>query len=147
MQERLTMDKIARLRQEIERRIEILTNVYAEQVERKDEEMMTYYHGKVIALEELLSFLDTLSEEPDKSLEEAAENSWAMYEYRDAGHLYSSVYKDADNRVEASDICYIRKDALLEWANSWLAFKRSGVVLDDGFSYAMEELIKKLNET
>lgn len=41
---------------------------------------------------------------------------------------------------------YIRKDALLEWANSWLAFKRSGVVLDDGFSYAMEELIKKLNE-
>lgn len=43
-------------------------------------------------------------------------------------------------------IPYIRKDALLEWANSWLAFKRSGVVLDDGFSYAMEELIKKLNE-
>ena len=41
---------------------------------------------------------------------------------------------------------YIRKDALMEWANSWLAFKRSGVVLDDGFSYAMEELIKKLNE-
>ena len=35
--------------------------------------MMTYYHGKVIALEELLSFLDTLAEEPDKSLEEAAE--------------------------------------------------------------------------
>ena len=43
-------------------------------------------------------------------------------------------------------IPYIRKDALMEWANSWLAFKRSGIVLDDGFSYAMEELIKKLNE-
>ncbi len=41
---------------------------------------------------------------------------------------------------------YIRKDALMEWANSWLAFKRNGIVLDDGFSYAMEELIKKLNE-
>ncbi len=41
---------------------------------------------------------------------------------------------------------YIRKDALLEWANGWLAFKRSGIVVDDGFSYAMEELIKKLNE-
>lgn len=41
---------------------------------------------------------------------------------------------------------YIRKEVLLEWANSWLAFKRSGIVLDDGFSYAMEELIKKLNE-
>ena len=67
------MDKIARVRQEIERRLNILTNVYAEQVERKDEEMMNYYHGKVIALEELRPFLDTLSEEPDKSLEEAAE--------------------------------------------------------------------------
>lgn len=40
---------------------------------------------------------------------------------------------------------YIRKDALIEWANSWLAFKRSGIVLDDGFSYAMDELIDKLN--
>lgn len=40
---------------------------------------------------------------------------------------------------------YIRKNALLEWANSWLSFKRSGIVLDDGFSYAMEELIKKLD--
>lgn len=66
------MDKIEKIRQEIERRINILTNVYAEQMERNDEEMMNYYHGKVIALEELLTFLDTLSEEPDKSLEEAA---------------------------------------------------------------------------
>jgi len=49
------------------------------------------------------------------------------------------------NRVFETDIEYIRKDALLEWADSWLAFKRSGIVLDDGFSYAMEELKKKLN--
>lgn len=63
---------LPKIRQEIERRINILTNVYAEQVERKDEEMMNYYHGKVIALEELRPFLDTLSEEPDKNLEEAA---------------------------------------------------------------------------
>lgn len=60
------MDRIARIRQEIERRINILTNVYDELMERKDEEMMTYYHGKVIALEELCPFLDTLSEEPDR---------------------------------------------------------------------------------
>ena len=40
---------------------------------------------------------------------------------------------------------YIRKDALLEWANSGLTFRKNGVILDDGFSYAMEELIKKLN--
>ena len=51
------------------------------------------------------------------------------------------IFSQIDSNVE-----YIRKDALLEWANSWLAFKRSGLVLDDGFSYAMEELIKKLNE-
>lgn len=48
-------------------------------------------------------------------------------------------------RERDTDVCYIRKDVLIEWANSWLAFKRSGIVLDDGFSYAMEELIKKLN--
>ena len=48
--------------------------------------------------------------------------------------------------LKVANIEYILKDALLEWANSWLAFKRSGVVLDDGFSHAMEELIKKLNE-
>ena len=64
---------IEKIRQEIERRLNILTNVYDELMERKDEEMMTYYHGKVIALEELCPFLDTLSEEPDKGLEEAAE--------------------------------------------------------------------------
>lgn len=41
--------------------------------------MMTYYHGKVIALEELRPFLDTLSEEPDKALEEAAEEKYPVY--------------------------------------------------------------------
>ncbi len=40
---------------------------------------------------------------------------------------------------------YIRKEALLEWANTGLAFRRDGVILDDGFSYAMVELIKKLD--
>ena len=49
------------------------------------------------------------------------------------------------NSLNEGDVEYIRKDALIEWANSWLAFKKSGIVLDDGFSYAMEELIKKLN--
>lgn len=53
--------------------------------------------------------------------------------------------KKKDDVVATIPHEYIRKDALIEWANSWLAFKRSGIVLDDGFSYAMEELIKKLN--
>ena len=51
----------------------------------------------------------------------------------------------APDRIYFENIEYIRKDVLLEWANGWLAFKRSGIALDDGFSYAMEELIKKLN--
>lgn len=72
------------IRAEIERREKILTNVYEEQLERKDEEMMNYYHGKVVALEELLTFLDTLPEEPvSDDLEEAAMNYIAPIENED----------------------------------------------------------------
>jgi hypothetical protein len=56
------------IRQEIERRIEILTNVYAQQLERNDEEMATYYHGKIVALEELGSFIDSLPKEKHERL-------------------------------------------------------------------------------
>lgn len=34
-------------------------------------------------------------EHVSEDLEKAAEESWIDYEYRDSGHLYSSVYKDA----------------------------------------------------
>ena len=84
------MDKIEKIRQEIERQINILTNVYAEQLEREDEEMMTYYHGKVIALEELLSFLYTLSEESDKGLEEEISRTYhdgSVTETEDIDHV------------------------------------------------------------
>ena len=106
------MDKIARIRQEIERRLNILTNVYAEQVERKDEEMMNYYHGKVIALEELRPFLDTLSEEPDKSLEEAAEK---MYPIRWKKHPNDGIIRSE----EYFDLNAEKRDAFkagAEWA-------------------------------
>ena len=56
-----------------------------------------------------------------------------------SGYVYGISLNDNEEQE------YIRKGAIIEWANSWLAFKRSGIVLDDGFSYAMEELIKKLN--
>lgn len=65
---------------------------------------------------------------------------------RNYGPLIEGWKSQPFTSKEIESIEYIRKDALLEWANGWLAFKRSGVVLDDGFSYAMEELIKKLNE-
>lgn len=45
-----------------------------------------------------------------------------------------------DNRIETSDVCYIRKDALLEWADNW---KKLGVSED--FLYAMETLVQHLN--
>ena len=50
-----------------------------------------------------------------------------------SGYVYDI---SLDNNGEQE---YIRKDVLMEWANSWLAFKRRGIALDDGFSYAMEE--------
>lgn len=87
------MDKIARIRQEIERRLNILTNVYAEQVERKDEEMMNYYHGKVIALEELRPFLDTLSEEPDKSLEEEMDRFFEEMPVQEHENVFEDTYQ------------------------------------------------------
>ena len=65
---------------------------------------------------------------------------------RNYGPLIGGWESQPFSSKEIESIEYIRKDALIEWANSWLAFKRSGIVLDDGFSYAMEELIKKLNE-
>lgn len=54
---------IQRVKAEIERRIDILTHVYSEQVERKDEEMCTYYQGKIVALKELRSFIESLEKE------------------------------------------------------------------------------------
>ena len=67
-----------------------------------------------------------------------------IYIQTNAGETLSSKWTTIPFR-DFENTEYIRKDALIEWANSWLAFKRSGIVVDDGFSYAMEELIKKLN--
>lgn len=60
------MDKIARLRQEIERR-------YAEYRAKMKTDDFTYYEGMADALDLFEQFLDTLSEESDKSLEEEIE--------------------------------------------------------------------------
>ena len=92
---------------------------------------------------ECIYFWDNYAEPVGKgaSAKEAIDNLVAqMQDDDDDIHMISPSYEN-NGGIE-----YIRKDALLEWANSWLAFKRSGIVLDDGFSYAMEELIKKINE-
>lgn len=61
---------IQKIRAEIERRIEILADVSLKQQKKGDEEMSNYYHGKAVALEELLSFLDTLESEKPMNQEE-----------------------------------------------------------------------------
>lgn len=56
------------------------------------------------------------------------------------------VWWDKDKRTEHPEciglLSYIRKDALLEWAENWGKYK---LRTDDGFLYAMELLINKLN--
>lgn len=59
------MNKIEKIRAEIERQIEEEKNNLTEETE-------LYYGARQQVRSKLLSFLDTLSEEPDKSLEEAA---------------------------------------------------------------------------
>ena len=54
--------------------------------------------AKIESMNELLSFIDTLPDEPVtdcNDLTEAAENSWAVYEYRESPKgLYSTCYVD-----------------------------------------------------
>ena len=61
---------IEKIKAEIERRVDILTHIYAEMVERKDDEMRTYYHGKIVAIEELLSFIESLEKEQPQGLDD-----------------------------------------------------------------------------
>lgn len=71
-----------RLKAEIEKRMHICDGIF-------ERDSNTYYQGKAVAYQETLSFIDSLQqeqqEEPDKSLDEAAEKSSAQY-YVDAGY-------------------------------------------------------------
>jgi len=80
---------IDKIRQEIER----LTNNAHEMPDgAKDKD---YYLGKDNAYAELLSFLDSLSVDAPEGLDEAAENAWSLYEYRESPKgLYSSCFVD-----------------------------------------------------
>ncbi len=65
------MSKIARIRQEIERR-RLHFNKEAEKYQALNNGYSQNCYGARDALRDLENFLDTLSEEPDKSLEEAS---------------------------------------------------------------------------
>lgn len=80
------MDKIARIRQEIERLKEV-------QLTRNSIGVITG-SGVFINATCLLSFLDTLSEESDKSLEEATENYIAPIENKEGLYYINYCGKD-----------------------------------------------------
>lgn len=48
-----------------------------------------------------------------------------------------------DNRIETSDVCYIRKDALMEWAKGEIMPGNSAE--GKGWNRALQTLIDKLN--
>ncbi len=48
--------------------------------------------------------------------------------------------EDWERHIEGEDTCYIRKDALLEWANNWKQLGQS-----EDFMYAIETLVSHLN--
>lgn len=62
---------IAKIKAEIERRVDILATVSAKQAKDGDSEMSTYYHGKAVSLEELIPFLSTL--ESEKPIDQVVE--------------------------------------------------------------------------
>ena len=71
------MDKIDKIRQEIERQMR-----YAKNANYPKSSIENEMATEIVAVcLELLSFLDTLSEEPDKSMEEAAEEQAKSFGY------------------------------------------------------------------
>ena len=104
------MDKIERIRQEIER-----LKKYAE--ESKKEWINEGYTQnafaedcRITSFDKLLSFIDTLSEEPDKDLEEAA-RLYAIPHYMkdiDVNHIEEYPY---DTGLEAAFIAGAKWDA------------------------------------
>ncbi len=78
------MTNIEKIRQEIERR-RLHFNKEAEKYQALNNGYSQNCYGARDALRDLENFIDSLSEEPDKSLDEAAEKSSAQY-YVDAGY-------------------------------------------------------------
>ena len=72
------MDKIARIRAEIERHRQAISVLNEHTAPEQMSKTCAIFQYSDSILSELLSSLDTLSEEPDKSLEEAAEDAICM---------------------------------------------------------------------
>ncbi len=51
-----------------------------------------------------------------------------------------------DNRVEASDICFIRKEALLEWLESRIKDLSNGGFVNGLTTLAYKDVVEHINE-
>ena len=83
------MDKIEKIRQNIERLKK--TEGWCEV--GKDTADVYYARGFRFACDNLLSFLDTLSEEPNKSPEEAAEELFETIEIQEHENIFEDTFK------------------------------------------------------
>jgi hypothetical protein len=137
------MDKIARLRQEIER----LKGICTAQIKANPGQTFPFVM-EMTGYDKLLSFLNTLSEEPDKSLEEEIE-TWIP------AHI--SVKTDETlpiNPTELAKTCkewgkciarhYIRKDALLEWMRKQIEYAKDERIMNK-YILAYKDIIEKIN--
>ena len=75
---------------EIERRLKAIANSPSD-----GGEMDAINGARCLELMSFRKYIDSLPEQPVEGLDEAAEESWAEYEYRETPQgLYSSCYKD-----------------------------------------------------
>ena len=92
------MDKIEKIRQEIEQNIQAIKVLNEHTTPEQTSKTCAIFQYSVIILSELLSFIDSLSEEPDKSLEEAAET----FNRKDAARMWDYEDKTEGEIVEAA---------------------------------------------
>lgn len=50
-----------------------------------------------------------------------------------------------DNRIETSDVCYIRKDALIEWLEGRMTMEGATEGFVGGYDFALKDVINKIN--
>lgn len=101
------MDKIDKIRQEIKRRYDYENEMYhKKKPDGRPNDGWAESLAIMGVLEELLTFLDTLSEEPDKSLGEAAEKKYPVYwkDYPKDGIARSELSYDTNKQCREAFI-------------------------------------------
>ena len=121
------MDTIEKIRTKIDRMLDDICEADGF-VQKKDE-------PRYDALAEVLDFIDTLEEEPDKNLEEAA-NEFANQDCvtfisRKKGFIAGAEWQ---------------KDALLEWLDGKMTIEGATEGFVGGYDSALKDVIEHINE-